>query len=601
MEFEVVSSPRDGLSNRFSTEKLAWGLLIAVSLVMRLAGLGTRALSHDESLHALYSWYLSEFFSYEHDPMMHGPLLFHLNAGIYRVLGISDFTARLLPAFAGTGCVAMLWLYRRWLGRRGAFAAAVLVSLNPGLLAYSRYLRNDIYICLFTLIMVWAILRYVTERNPAYLFWLSVGLALCFACKEVSFIHGTVLGVICVGFTAVACHQNRWKITYPSLTAIPWGDCAVVLLTLALPFAAGLVHQLFGWDPLDTRSALGQARTARIALSLGALSTLIALVWFGFTTRLRTWIICFAAFWSLQALLYSTLFSNWGQGMSSSVAGSLGYWLAQHEVQRGSDDPLFYLSLHLIYEPLLIVAACMGLKRIPNPARAVFGFWLLGNFAIYSWAGERMPWLMIHISLPLCLLAGPTLADYVQHLRRARQQAVTALLALLCLHYTVNSIRANGPNAASQAEPLYFAHGGEHLKTAIGIVERQLQKHPDKHVLIHPDFSWPLAWYFREKNASYADTIDPLPDYAVVALVPLHMRKAYVGTEWTPRGTFVMIHWPRQDWHAFTEENFKNLLQEPEARRRLFRYYLFRDIPDPGPGEFPQPNSFLLLSRNPAP
>lgn len=596
MESDIVSR-----AGKAFPEKLSWGLLIAVSLVMRLSGLGVRALSHDESLHALYSWYLSEFFSYEHDPMMHGPLLFHLNAGIYRVFGVSDFTARLLPALAGTACVAMLWLYRRWLGRRGAFAAAVLVAINPGLLAYSRYLRNDIYICLFTLLMVWAILRYAAERKSVYLFWLSAGLAFSFVCKEVSFIHGTVLGAISVGFTLAVCHRNRWKMPYAAFTAIPWGDVAVILLTLALPFASGLVHQLFGWDPLDSRSAMGQARTARIALSLAGVSLLTATAWFGFTKRLRTWFICFAAFWSLQALFYSTLFSNWGQGMSSGVAGSLGYWLAQHEVQRGSEDPLFYLSLHLIYEPLLIVAASLGLKRIRNPARAVFIFWLLGNFAIYSWAGERMPWLMIHISLPLCLLAGPALAAYFQRPRYRQKRAMATVLTLLCLHYAVNSIRANGPNAASQAEPLYFAHGGEHLKTAIGIIERHLQKHPDKHVLVHPDFAWPLAWYFREKKVSYADTIDPLPDYASVALVPLHMRKAYVGTEWTPLDSYVMIHWPRQDWHAFTRENFTHLLRQPEKRRRFLRYYLFRDIPDPGPGEFPQPNSFLLLTRDPAP
>jgi len=37
--------------------------------------------------------------------------------------------------------------------------------------------------------------------------------------------------------------------------------------------------------------------------------------------------------------------------------------------------------------------------------RALLIWWAVGMFAVLSWAGEKMPWLTVHIALPLLLLA----------------------------------------------------------------------------------------------------------------------------------------------------------------------------------------------------
>src|SRR5262245_10596435 len=52
--------------------------LTLLAFALRMVDLGSRAMHHDESLHALYSWYLYVGRGYTHDPMMHGPFLFHL-------------------------------------------------------------------------------------------------------------------------------------------------------------------------------------------------------------------------------------------------------------------------------------------------------------------------------------------------------------------------------------------------------------------------------------------------------------------------------------------------------------------------------------------
>ena len=77
-------------------ELAAYVLLIAAAATMRVWDLGSRALHHDESLHAYFTWRLAELAGYRHDPMMHGPLQFEAGSVVFLVLGDTDFTARLL-------------------------------------------------------------------------------------------------------------------------------------------------------------------------------------------------------------------------------------------------------------------------------------------------------------------------------------------------------------------------------------------------------------------------------------------------------------------------------------------------------------------------
>ena len=76
-------------------------LLGIIAVVACFYNLGARTQSHDESLHTLYSWKLYAGDGYEHNPMMHGPFLFHINALFYFLFGVSDFTARMSAAVFG--------------------------------------------------------------------------------------------------------------------------------------------------------------------------------------------------------------------------------------------------------------------------------------------------------------------------------------------------------------------------------------------------------------------------------------------------------------------------------------------------------------------
>jgi uncharacterized protein (TIGR03663 family) len=578
-------------------EKWIWGILLALSLFARLAGLGTRAVSHDESLHAIYSWYWSNGLNYQHNPMMHGPLLFHLTGLLFTLLPPSDFVARLIPAVMGTGCVAMMIPYRRWLGGAGALCAGILISLDPGHLFYSRYLRNDIYISLFTLIMVWSVFRYRETERPKFLIWLAVGLGLSFASKEVCFIHGVMLGAGCVLFSVLETLRSRER-SWTAWLKHPLLRCAALILFLALPFITGLLTPGGTWSPPSALQTEIEAQAIRIGLILVGISLILGSGFFIYQNRWHTWMASSLLFWLINFSLYTTLFTNLRRGLATGIAGSLGYWWAQHDVQRGNPDPAFYLTLLLLYAPVLLLGAGLALRRTRNTHVGFLLFWAVLHLGIYSWAGERMPWLLIHISLPLCILLGMQLPDLF-HRTGWKSRALQALIILGLFQFMANSLRLSGPHAEGPWEPMVYAHSGEHLKLALFLAKDHLEQHPDTSIQVDPAYTWPTAWYFREIPAGYEAVTTPEsvgPRRSVILVAP-QKRETFQKAGWTSRMEANLTTWPRQRYHRITRKNLRNLVTKPSVRKRFLDYYLTRTQPEWREGEFPGPNRFLLMTR----
>jgi len=77
-------------------------------------------------------------------------------------------------------------------------------------------------------------------------------------------------------------------------------------------------------------------------------------------------------------------------------------------VARGDQPWYYYFMLIPLYEQIGLVFGCIGLVRSllrPTRFRLFVAYWFLGNVVLYTWAAEKMPWLMIHMTMPLMLLA----------------------------------------------------------------------------------------------------------------------------------------------------------------------------------------------------
>ncbi|MFQ5740311.1 MAG: flippase activity-associated protein Agl23 [Acidobacteriota bacterium] len=438
-------------------ESLAWGFLIVLAAATRFFELGLRAMSHDEGQHAFYSYNLYATGAYTHNPVTHGPFLFHLNALIYFLFGASDSTARLAPALAGIGVVILVWSFRRGLGRSGALAAGLLVALSPTLLFHSRYLRNDITMALWVLIWTAAAFRYRKTRNTRWLSAMTVAMALAFVTKENSFIFGATIGIF---FSVSALWTARigegWKWRGPE------ADLSILMMTLILPFLSPLAYLMLGWDINRYADTENLWRNLMVIATAIAASAAIGFLWFGFGRSgdnaggrpigFGLWSRLFVLFWTIQALLFTTFLTNFPRGLVTGIVGSLGYWLTQHPVARGSQPAYYYLVLASVYEllPLIVslaamIALAMKLRHpmpttsshlVPRSFIIFLAWWTAASWIGYSIAGEKMPWLVLHIVLPSCLLGGWWLGNFLERIdwhRAARQKALwlTAVAPLL--------------------------------------------------------------------------------------------------------------------------------------------------------------------------
>lgn len=519
---------RSDSSSRFSVDALvAWVtanpqtvillILMLIAAVLRIYGVGDKALHHDESLHAQFTYQLYNGDGYFHDPLMHGPFLFHAGAAVFFLFGDTDFTGRLLPALFGTALVGMPYFLRNKIGWTAVLIAAVLITLSPTLMYVSRFFRHDPYVIVWFFAMVICIWRYLDERRPVYLYLFGLFLGLSFATMEITYIYAAILLVyvnIMLALELGKPREGEFAVVDPvgrTMIIAPYGlaaallvadlalgiglhkEIGVVALLAVLPALTGILvlwlssardsaeegrdpivwaigYAPFAWLiaavwPLLGKRPLGLDRLPPIGdvmIILGTLSatqfgpavetlpfigdrgydvpseeplrniTLIILLtggaYVGLLWRPKVFAITAACFFIPYILLFTTFFTNM-DGFFSGIWGSLDYWLAQQDVARGGQPKYYYALLSPLYEflPLLIVLPGMIWMAVKGDSLIRFLlFWLVGIFVGLSIAGEKMPWLEVHIALPLALCAAVILGRVVDSLDMTPKHWLTA-------------------------------------------------------------------------------------------------------------------------------------------------------------------------------
>lgn len=449
---------------RLTVQSVVWiGLLIAAA-VTRFWDLGYRTLHHDESIHTYYSWFFATGeIPYQHNPLSHGPFLFHANALVYALFGGSDATSRFLPALTGVLLVGAPWLLRgrRFLGPWGAIVAGFLLLISPSFLYYTRYIRHDPYTCLGALILCIAIFRYLERPQRRWMITAFVSLAFLLTNHEIVF--AIVLGFIIVLWAALLLGRFR--------PLIPVHVVAAVLVGAVLA-----LRNRFGWSPLpeipwENPSPQQQSLFYERLFSNPLVISLLV-IGAGFLVA------CFGVLWMksrprmpdqsrLDALLgdspegslergvlnalrdpvgllsgtivapfiffglFTTLFTNLDGIASSTFAtdGTLLYWLGQHDVRRGSQPWFYFITESLQYEWLAVffgtaAVAVVGGRLIRAALRGgssprllfsvLVSFWAVFLFLVLSWAGEKMPWLNMHFLLPGFLVVGVIANDVIE-------------------------------------------------------------------------------------------------------------------------------------------------------------------------------------------
>jgi uncharacterized protein (TIGR03663 family) len=489
----LLASVRANLPGRW--ELLAWGIILSLALALRLWDLGGRALHHDESLHATYSWYLYDGRGYTHDPMMHGPFQFFAGATAFKLFGPSDFVARVPAALFGTGIVALVWLLRGHLGRLGALAAALFIAVSPTLLYFSRFDREDIYTAFWTLALVVAIWRYLAERRNLWLYLAAAFMAFSFATKETTYMivaiflsflevmvaldfldqmrrqrseersprremdrleAGSIFvwllvfsWVLVILWPLLTTLRRRWGLQRMPATGIP----LLVLGTLAAPQYAGLLQLIGDHVPLIPGNC-GYQCSAELPLRNASVTVLLILsLYIGLLWNPRVWLICAAAFYIPYVLLFTTFFSN-PAGFWTGIWGSTDYWIEQQSVRRGEQPIFYYFMLLPVYEflPLLLaIGGAIWLAFRRNAFTLFLIFWIVGSVIAFTMAGEKMPWLTVHMALPITLLAGRTVNELYSRVSLPREIRLPEALRMAVPSLNSRLVLAVGPIAAALA------------------------------------------------------------------------------------------------------------------------------------------------------
>lgn len=501
-------------------EHILIGLLILITFISRFYNLDLRVMSHDEVNHVVPSYELFMGRGYRHDPVTHGPFQFHVVALTYFLLGDNDFTSRIPAALFGTAAVAfVLIFYRRYLGKIGGLLAGIFFMISPYMLFYSRYTRNEAFIMLFGVVMLYAVLHYLEDGNFRWLYLLTLSLTLHFCSKETAYIYAAEILIFIGGLALSDLFRYQWqsekqkrnffitsfvsigifliaimisivviRISKPALQADPlsssptlaindsisqlityfqsygkflvpialplvlgiiilillkkrliWDQLPnlrsfhllILIATLILPLLSPIFSGLAGIDPIDYTNQMGIYTTFIFIVYLSTVAVIFGTAW-----NKAEWWKNAAIFYVIFFVLYTTVFTN-GFGFFTGIVGSLGYWMAQHGIQRGNQPLYYYAFIQIpIYEYLAAAGTCLAFyfaikhKKFwfnpneelqpkdlagnkaqsthskPVPVLALLLFWSVASLVTFSFAGEKMPWLTVHIALPMILCAG---------------------------------------------------------------------------------------------------------------------------------------------------------------------------------------------------
>lgn len=305
------------------------------------------------------------------------------------------------------------------------------------------------------------------------------GLPPAIATASISMIAIAILGILACIYIVLRGYSWSALLNEPSF------DLAILLGTQVLPLLAPFPVKFLGRDPIDYSSTQNIMFVASFVVLLSLLAIGIGLAW-----RPKIWMINTTIFYSIFVLFYSTIFTN-GFGIFTGLVGSLGYWLDQQGVNRGSQPWYYYSFIQIpIYEYLPLLGVIFSIlyvlwkrrrestadhkseqteissqtseKGLASQNRLTFFFflyWSLTSLIAFTIAGEKMPWLTFHITLPMILLTSWAIGRVLEAIRwkaiiRRQGWLLALVFGLFLISFSTTFTLALGANPPFQGKEL---------------------------------------------------------------------------------------------------------------------------------------------------
>jgi uncharacterized protein (TIGR03663 family) len=254
----------------------------------------------------------------------------------------------------------------------------------------------------------------------------------------------------------------------------------------------------------------------------------------------------------------------------------LHYWSGQQKTPRLPGPHDYYLRLMLLYElPLVlcgVYGACVALRR-RTPFTNLLLWWAFSSLVLYGVANEKVPWLLAHQMLPLCLLGGYGLAqlNLSTALRRCALIGAVSLGSIFLLRHI---IATNWEHAAERQEPLLFAQTTETYRDTLYKAVQSTASETRRGIWVEPGQQWPAAWYLRPKAPILSSSPvfwDAAPraerTLRVIICSPENWETLHLSPEY---GSWHAVYltryvWPRPSWQALEPRGFIRFWATREA------------------------------------
>ncbi|MFC7096638.1 flippase activity-associated protein Agl23 [Halobaculum marinum] len=437
----------DRLEERVGDPTVAAVVAIVVgSLLLRTVQLGARVFHWDEG--RVGYWILrfdanGEFF---YRPIIHGPFLPVVNNVLFDVLGATDFSARLPVAIVGGLLPLSALLLRRHLRDREVVALALLLSVDPLLVYYGRFMRGDVLVGSFCVAAFAFAVYAVDTRRTLPLFGSAALLGLGFTAKENALVYlACFLGA---GFLLLDHRVLRTARTSGSLLDALVGE------------VVALGHFLDDWtDGSRTRRTIERRLRERdpdapyapevgylghlaIWIPLGAVgvaATFLAVTSFFYAPRPDLWQALGVASVPAGSGPAPTLGTVWYEATWGAGEKFWGTWASGTHSGHPYVPYLWDIAESMAYgSGVLVVLAVVGFladgygeSRGTRALVAFATYWGLASLVGYPVATDiKAPWAAVHIVLPLSIPAAVGLGHVVDSLRGSLTVGDTATAAL---------------------------------------------------------------------------------------------------------------------------------------------------------------------------
>jgi uncharacterized protein (TIGR03663 family) len=449
--------------------------LALLSLLLRVVSLGGRVMHWDEGRVGYWILRYHETGIHSYRPIVHGPFLPIVNDYLFVLLPASDFAARLPVAVVGGLLPLAAWLFRDHLRDDETVAFGAVLALNPLMVYYSRFMRNDVLVAAFSLVALGFLLRLLVTRRFAHLLGAGAALGLAFTTKE-----NAVLYVLC--FLGAGALVLDHRLVRETRAGTHLGD----VLAETWPTA---VYRWLRRDGEPFRPSL-----ARFGLSIvGGVAAFFLVVAFFYAPRPDLW----------SALGNPAALPGVFEAATVDPAERFyGTWVDGTHQDHDYLPYLYdYLETLVFGAPVVLAFGLVGAVRdrySPDtggfrPLVAFAVYWGLASVVGYPLATDiQAPWAAVHAVVPFAIPAAVGLAFVVRSGLDAfeREDAVsTGLAGLLILAAVGGAVGANVAywNSTEEAdrEVLQWAQPGNDLKESLADVRAVSTSHDGTDVLFY--------------------------------------------------------------------------------------------------------------------